>query len=510
MSDILIAVSLAPVVLSLSGDSAGSTAAASSSLFILFRALGAGRGRPFLRGFSRAVAALASIAVAAPLLFFLASHRARAAAADAASALAAGVGAAAVDAACAHAIAGGAERAAVAQALVFSLRRALLGLWTDSEDGGVFRSAGGDAGAACARALACAAVLVAALAPCAARCDGASARAPSAASSDRNRSARALALVGLAAAALGVSFPGWGPDGALGACAAWAWAAIRARAGTVGAWCGAVLALLTLPRARGAAGTAAVRKAYHGAFAASVCAPLVAAAAADGRVAADDAAFVCAALAGALVGVVLLEGFRALDCFPEAVRGVLNERLLRHADARDAARAVLLPQVFLIAGTLCPLLVEVVGGGGGGSGRAGGSGGGGGGGAADGVGRSGGPLLLRLIAAPIAVGVGDAAAALVGLWSESRGVAIRWGGGSTGKTVNGTVAFALSALAAGAGALAVAGALSQRALWVCAVSSVVGALAEAVSGDVDNIAVPVAAWATVVLCTRGTTAWGAM
>lgn len=472
--DFLISLAATPTILSVTGDSAGAAASFASSLTLLCAALGAAlRARPILRFLLRAAALLAALAAATPLVFFLYSKRASSAAPDVFLALCAGVGAVVVDAMLVRAISAPAERAAVAHVGVFALRSALINVMNDARGGAGSRAVTDAAlGASSARALAGAAVFVAAGAALLARARVKDART------------RALALAAVVAASL---IPFHVP---LLACATWVPGAVASRPLTVLLWCAACLALLPLPAARDAAGIVRARKVYHFAFACMVVGPLLisfrrGAVGVGASSSAADVSFVCAALAGALLGFVLLEAVRVLDVLPPRVSALVRERLHRHADARDKARGVLLPHIALVAGSLFPLLAaEMV----------------------PAVGNATrGLQLVRLIAAPVAVGVGDAMAAIVGLWSVRAGVARPWVG-SKGKTVNGTAAFAISVLGVHVAILAALGgggaALTSRTFMAAAASAVAGAAAEVLSGDVDNIVVPCAAWAAALLASK--------
>lgn len=473
--ELLVSLAATPSVLSLAGDSAGAAASFASSLTLVYIALGALRARPLLRFFLRAVALIAALAAVAPLLFFLISKRASSAAPDVFLALCAGVGAVFVDANAARAMSCAAERATVAHVGTFALRATLLTLMNDAHSikgsaARVFSDAA--IGASSARALAGAAVLTAAGATLLARVRAKDARV------------RALAVAVVIIASLIPFYV------SLRACAMWVPGAIAARPVVVFSWCAACVALLPLPAARDAAGIVRARKVYHLAFASMVVIPMsISFRRGAAGVSSADVSFIAAALAGALLGFVILETARALDVLPPRISALVRERLHRHADKRDNARGVLLPHIALVAGTLFPLLVTEISG----AGAAG---------AAPAVAKA--LEFVHLTAAPIAVGVGDATAALVGLWSARVGVARPWVG-SSGKTVNGTVAFAASALAVHVAVLAFVGgggALSIKSFFVAGAAAVAGAVAEVLSGDVDNIVVPCAAWAAALIASK--------
>ena len=138
--------------------------------------------------------------------------------------------------------------------------------------------------------------------------------------------------------------------------------------------------------------------------------------------------------------------------------------------------------------------------------------------------------LLESLSGVLALGVGDAAAAVAGtLAAHARGkaaclpwadVAAAWAGrperGASGVTVLGTAAFALSVAAVGWGVVAACaqpggaaaggaawGGLEAQAWGALLASAAVGAGVEAGTGAVDNAVVPIYAWAAV----RGVRAW---
>ena len=200
--------------------------------------------------------------------------------------------------------------------------------------------------------------------------------------------------------------------------------------------------------------------------------------------------FLALAAVGALHLAVLLELVRATSPLRSRLRHALDAALRPFRDSRDAEPLVL-SHIFLIAGCGLPLLLGVRCGGGSGVG--------------------GGSALLLL--AGVLAAVGDAAAAGTGLWAAAHGVALPWarvvgaclplrGAVATTlarKTVQGTVGFAVAALATSLAIVwaAPAGSSSRSGeqLFVAIAVSAFGAAAvETATEGVDNLLLPFVYW----------------
>ena len=238
-------------------------------------------------------------------------------------------------------------------------------------------------------------------------------------------------------------------------------------------WASAASLLIFLPAGNSREATVALRKVYHIVVAAAVALPLAASQTTRGPIA--------AALAGGVFALTITESFRALDGAPTSIRAALHDRVARHSDARDA-RVFILPHLYLIAGIATPLWLE--------GGRVN-------------RGEESSRAILRVITAPLALGIGDAAAAVIGLAARRRGISLPWafitGSGNRdapGKTFVGSLAYVVTVTIVGRMCLGDVDEATIRALFI---SALVGASVEVLVGDADNVVVPIYAWAAAAL-----------
>jgi dolichol kinase len=131
--------------------------------------------------------------------------------------------------------------------------------------------------------------------------------------------------------------------------------------------------------------------------------------------------FACLALAAAVKGGVLLELARALRAPPAALTARVHAYVTRFTDARDSG-VFIVTHLLLLAGCALPVWLSALPRPPRGSSGAGGGGDGGGDG---GGGRDG---FTPHLAGVLALGVGDAAAAAVGVTAVSLGLGHTWGG----------------------------------------------------------------------------------
>jgi dolichol kinase len=278
-------------------------------------------------------------------------------------------------------------------------------------------------------------------------------------------------FVGLLALGSAFLFANWLRPRTRGGEIAWALRTVVGWASIFLPWVAASLLLIALPRGDSFESTILLRKVYHIVVAVAVVAPLA--------IARDAQGPVSAVLAAGLLALTLAEAFRALECAPIALRDAFHVRVSRHLDSRDD-RSFVLSHLYLVAGVAVPLWLEATT-------------------LSSRVldGRS----VIRSIAAPLALGIGDAAAAIGGVLARRVGLAVPWAalfGGprdSPGKTMAGTLFYALSVIFSGYFCVS---ALSLPVDTVTAVSIVasaaVGAAVEVLAGDADNAIVPIYAW----------------
>jgi dolichol kinase len=258
---------------------------------------------------------------------------------------------------------------------------------------------------------------------------------------------------------------------------AWALSLAAAHAPLVALWA-SVLALLPLLPAHGGGGEGALltraqanlflRKAYHVAAVAMFLPPALGWGGARGAPAVPG--FFELALAVAAEGLVVVELARALRVRPAALSDGIHAAMARHTDEREAG-GLLTTHIFLLVGCAAPLWLLPAGCGGA---------------------RRAPPELL---AGVLALGVGDAAAAVGGTLAGARGRDKHLWGRHSKKSLEGSTAFVAATLAVGLAALAAAGRpLAGREGDALAVAAVAGALCEALTDAVDNAVVPVVAW----------------
>jgi len=279
-------------------------------------------------------------------------------------------------------------------------------------------------------------------------------------------------------------------------------------------WVTVILALVVLVPHHGGdmVGNLALRKWYHLGAVAMFLPPLAVMPLAPTAV--SPLPLVPLAFAVAVKALVIVELARAARVRPRWLSDAIHVGMTRNVDSRDTTAILIRTHLYLLAGCALPVWLEACQPALQWANPAGHAASAASGthdqlaaptGAVPPISRP--PDRIAAMAGVLALGLGDAAAAVVGIVTRRRwgwGGGLPWEGGR--KSIQGSVAYAAAVVAGACAAWSITPSSDAAShpswLWAAVGMGVVGAVLESVVGGVDNLALPLVSWLVAVAVRR--------